>query len=146
MAEIKVILWDIGGVIQRDDAMPAKKLGLTPAQYSRLTKTETFSNYLRGQTGLDSVARSMASQLDWEGEGKLRQVKNAILSNWEPPRKSVVSLIRRIKPEFRKMILSNCSYDWEAKVREAHEKEYAEEQRYLQLFKEGDIISRTEWE
>lgn len=143
IADIKVVLWDIGGVIQPDDRLPPKVLGISQHKYEGLIRTEEYRNYLKGLIRLKEVAKFILGYLGKEAMPKnLQLVKQAIESNWEPPRPEVVAIISKINPaKFRMMILSNSSVEVEKKTREAHRKGiYSHEQRYLQLFQPENII------
>ena len=143
MANIKVVLWDIGGVIQPDDRLLPTVLGISQHRYEGLIRTEEYRNYLKGLIGFKEVAGFIIDYLGRETTQKnLQLVKEAIESNWEPSRPDVVAIISRINPtKFRRMILSNSCVDVEEKVREAHKQGiYTPEQQYLQLFQPKDII------
>lgn len=48
MQEIKVVLWDVGGVIQPDDRLPPRILGILPEEYAKLVETEEYQLYFKG--------------------------------------------------------------------------------------------------
>ncbi|MBI2549655.1 hypothetical protein HYV83_00550 [Candidatus Woesearchaeota archaeon] len=142
MDEIRVILWDIGGVIQPDDRLPPKILGISPEKYARLVDKEEYQLYFKGLRSIEEMPpfalRYLGSEIT---PANIRQVKAAILATWEPPRPDVVALIKKIPDRFRKMVLSTVPYDMEIFAREAHEKGlYPPEQQYLQLFRDGDML------
>ena len=143
IADIKVVLWDIGGVIQPDDRLPPAVLGISQHQYEGLIRTEEYRNYLKGLARFKDVAKFILSHLGRDAtQENMRRVRKAIEVNWEQPQSDVVAIISRIKQaKFRRMILSNSSVELEEKVREAHSKGiYSPEQQYLQLFQPENIV------
>ncbi|MEK6853712.1 MAG: hypothetical protein AABX60_00100 [Nanoarchaeota archaeon] len=142
MQEIRVVLWDVGGVIQPDVRLPPQILGISPEEFDKLAATKEYRLYNKGLFGFEEMPPFTLSYLGREvTPASSQQVKDAILSTWEPPRPDVVAIIRRIPGRFRKMILSTVPYDLEILVREAHENGlYRPEQQYLQLFNEGDVL------
>ncbi|MEK6854549.1 MAG: HAD family hydrolase, partial [Nanoarchaeota archaeon] len=143
VADIKVVLWDIGGVIQPDDRLPPAVLGISQHQYEGLIRTEEYRNYLKGLIGFEEVAKFILSYLGRDATQKnMQRVREAIESNWESPQPDVIAIIGRInQAKFRRMILSNSSVEVEEKAREAHRTGiYKPEHQSLQLFQPENII------
>lgn len=142
MVEIKLILWDIGGVIQPDDITPEKILGISHEEFAAVVELEPHQEYLKGFTDIRVAATHIVKGLGRPvTEDNLQQATTALLSAWEPPRADVISLIKRVPGRYRQMILSTVSYDLELRVREAHKNGiYPPGQQYLHLFRESDIL------
>ena len=147
MKEIKVVLWDIGGVIQPDDRLPPRILGVSRQRFAKAVERREYQDYFRGRVRISKAAsfllKSLGKDVDTEN---IRLAKKAILSAWEPPRPDVVALVKRIRPNFRKMILSTVPRELELLARKAHAMGvYKPEQQYLQLFRLEDVLFPTEF-
>lgn len=142
MDEIRIVLWDVGGVIQPDDRLPHRILGVSKQRFAKAVERREYQNYFRGKVRIGKAAgfllKSLGKGVDAEN---IRLAKKAILSAWEPPKPDVVALVKRIRPNFRKMILSTVPRELELLARKAHGMGvYKPEQQYLQLFRPEDVL------
>ncbi len=142
MQEIKVVLWDVGGVIQPDDRLPHRILGVSRQRFAKAVERREYQDFFKGRIGIDEAAsfllKSLGKDVDTEN---IRLAKKAILLAWEPPKPDVVALVKRIRPDFRKMILSTVPRELELLARKAHEiGVYKPEQQYLKLFRPEDVL------
>ncbi|MBI2580178.1 hypothetical protein HYV85_00020 [Candidatus Woesearchaeota archaeon] len=142
MQEIKVVLWDVGGVIQPDDRLPPKILGVSRQRFAKAVERLEYQDYFRGRVRIAKAASFLLKSLGKDVDTKnIRLAKKAILSAWEPPRPDVVALVKRIQPGFRKMILSTVPRELEFLTRKAHAMGvYKPEQQYLQLFRPENVL------
>lgn len=142
MKEIKVVLWDVGGVIQPDDRLPPGILGVSRQSFAKAVERQEYQDFFKGRIGIEKAAHFLLNALGKKTNAEnVALAKKAILSAWEPPRPDVVALVKRIPGRFRKMILSTVPRELELLARKAHATGvYKPEQQYLQLFRPKDIL------
>jgi HAD superfamily hydrolase (TIGR01509 family) len=116
---MKAIIFDIGGVIQPltwDKA--AEMMGMSPQAYEKAFRNKRYREYKTGKTSFDGFAEAFFNEsgLEMSEESKGR-FQASIKEVWGLPDPDMISLLRSIRPQIKKAILSNSCPELEDRAR-----------------------------